>query len=109
MKLNQQLRNLKEEVAPDRITLRQMQRDRMMREQFNRRRAGDTSNDNGAWAGMTSSPFQDMQLEPPSLLRPYRCSFFTKKLFLLSGLFYLCFLVHLHLEHFIMSLHSVEL
>ena len=48
MKLNQQLRNLKEEVAPDRITLRQMQRDRMMREQFNRRRAGDTSNDNGA-------------------------------------------------------------
>ena len=73
MKLNQQLRNLKEEVAPDRITLRQMQRDRMMMEQFNRRRAGDTSNDNGAWAGMTSSPFQDMQLEPPSLLRPYRC------------------------------------
>ena len=79
MKLNQQLRNLKEEVAPNRITLRQMQRDRMMREQFNRRIAGDTSNDNGAWAGMTSSPFQNMQLEPPSLLRPYRCSFFYKK------------------------------
>ena len=98
MKLNQQLRNLEEEVAADRITLRQMQR-----EQFNSRRAGDFSNDNGAWAGMTSSPFQNMQLEPPSLLRPYRCSFFTKKLFLLSGLFYLCFLVHLHLEHFIMS------
>ena len=75
MKLNQQLRNLEEEVAADRITLRQMQR-----EQFNSRRAGDFSNDNGAWAGMTSSPFQNMQLEPPSLLRPYRCSFFYKKI-----------------------------
>ena len=57
MKLNQQLRNLEEEVAADRITLRQMQR-----EQFNSRRAGDFSNDSGAWAGMTSSPFQNMQL-----------------------------------------------